>query len=80
MRRYITALLAALHLAVVTRQQTEQREDPAGQAAPAAYASPKGQETAPRTQETSPTTAKKVRTTPEGKSKATEETQRMNGN
>lgn len=65
-RRYITALLAAVHLAKVTNEQQEQenkpREPNPAEPAPNANQAPAG------TPPSSPTTANKVKSTPEGKS------------
>lgn len=73
-RRYVTALLAALHLAKVTSQQQQQELALANapQPTPASPASPpsaNGRADADRVQPTRfPTTAQEVKTTPEAKS------------
>ncbi|CAB3235297.1 unnamed protein product [Arctia plantaginis] len=70
-RRYITALLAALHLAKVTSQQQEKEEQVVQEKEKQNTAEPTPQETAPSNTEvtsSSPTTTKQVKSTPESKS------------
>lgn len=74
-RRYIAALLAALHLATVTRHQQQQESS---QAAPPALAEPRPPApTPPQAQETVPPTSDQVKPTPEGKSQAPQENSQM---
>lgn len=72
LRRYLTALLAALHLANVTSQQQQremeeqEKEKPqAAEPAPPAPSPPKNPE------DSAPTTANQVKATPESKSTET---------
>nr|AEJ33049.1 lipid storage droplet protein 2 [Manduca sexta] len=65
-RRYVTALLAALHLAKVTSQQQREEQVPPQQNN--AEPSPSGPEPSHNTRESAPTTANKVKSTPEAKS------------
>ncbi|KAG7309786.1 hypothetical protein JYU34_004286 [Plutella xylostella] len=74
-RRYIAALLAALHLATVTRHQQQQESS---QAAPPTLAEPRPPaHTPPQAQETVPATSDQVKPTPEGKSQAPQEYSQM---
>ncbi|CAH0582891.1 unnamed protein product [Chrysodeixis includens] len=77
-RRYITALLAALHLANVTSQQQQQEQEEQARAAAAAPQPPAPAEPAPtpaapskHAPASAPTTATQVKTTPEFKSTET---------
>ncbi|XP_023948300.1 lipid storage droplets surface-binding protein 2 [Bicyclus anynana] len=64
-RRYVTALLAALHLARVTSQQQQQQQEPQPQPGePTANGRPDAHRTAP----SAPTTTELVKCTPEAKS------------
>ena len=65
-RRYVTALLAALHLAKVTSEQ-QQTED-AKASKPQEKAEPATNEQPSEDPTTKPTTAEKVKSTPEAKS------------
>lgn len=68
-RRYITALLAALHLANVTSQQQQQEEKENQPQNNVAEPAPPSPQTPPKNpQESAPTTANKVKSTPESKS------------
>lgn len=71
-RRYITALLAALHLANVTSQQQQQEQEQTG-APPQAAAEPAPAPPAPskHAPASAPTTATQLKTTPEFKSTET---------
>lgn len=67
--RYITALLAALHLANVTSQQQQQEEKEKPPQQNVAEPGPSTPQTPPKNpQESSPTTANMVKSTPESKS------------
>ncbi|XP_013167534.1 PREDICTED: lipid storage droplets surface-binding protein 2 isoform X1 [Papilio xuthus] len=80
-RRYITALLAAVHLATVTSEQQQQERDtdteqprPA-HPAPTTHAHPAPTSHTAPTSPTSPTTATKLKSTPEAKSTKPEDSE-----
>jgi len=69
-RRYVTALLAALHLATVTsqEQQRENAEEEKQATNNLVFPTPPSPQAPKNPQESSPTTTKKVKSTPESKS------------
>ncbi|KAJ0177631.1 hypothetical protein K1T71_006504 [Dendrolimus kikuchii] len=67
-RRYITALMAALHLANVTSMQQQRAKEEEPKPQNPAEPSPSTPQTPKNAQETSPTTSNKVKSTPESKS------------